>query len=76
MICRMLAPSTAGMDSKKAKRTANRRSKPLKQPMQMVMPDREMPGQVAMAWPAPTRRTSAMVAVRSFFRPLGTRSQK
>ena len=74
-IFRILAPSTAGMDSRNAKRTANRRSMPRKQPMEMVMPDREMPGHVAMACPAPTISTSAKVALFSVFLPLRMRSQ-
>ena len=45
---RMLAPRMAGMDMRKEKRTANFRSKPRKHPAVMVVPEREMPGQVAM----------------------------
>mgnify|MGYP006998815970 FL=1 len=46
---RMFAPNTAGMESRNAKRTANLRSKPVKQPAVIVMPEREMPGHSAMA---------------------------
>ena len=71
---RMLAPSTAGMDSRKENRTANFRSKPTKHPEVMVMPDREMPGTVATAWLTPTATASSSDAVRSFFLPFFTRS--
>ena len=40
----------------------------------MVVPEREMPGQVAMAWATPTSSTSSMVAVFSVLRPFFTRS--
>ena len=62
------------MDSRKENRTANFRSKPTKHPEVMVMPDREMPGTVAMAWPTPTATASSSDAVRSFFLPFFTRS--
>ena len=71
---RMLAPRTAGMDSRKEKRTANFRSKPTKQPAVIVVPEREMPGQVAMAWAMPTSSTSSSLALRSVLRPFFTRS--
>ena len=71
---RILAPRMAGMDSRKEKRTANFRSKPRKQPAVMVVPEREMPGQVATAWATPTSRTSTMVALFSVLRPFFTRS--
>ena len=50
------------------------RSKPRKQPAVMVVPEREMPGQVATACATPTSRTSSMVAFRSVLRPFRTRS--
>ena len=65
----MFAPITAGMERRKAKRTANLRSKPAKQPVVIVMPEREMPGQSAMACPRPTSSASSIVAVFSVFRP-------
>ena len=74
IIVRRLAPRMAGMDIRKEKRTANFRSKPTKQPAVMVVPEREMPGQVAMAWATPTSSTSTSVAVFSVLRPFFTRS--
>ena len=71
---RMLAPRIAGMDSRKEKRTANFRSSPTKQPAVIVVPEREMPGQVAMACPTPTSSTSSKVALFSVLRPFFTRS--
>ena len=76
MMERMLAPSTAGMERMKEKRTANFRSKPTRQPVVMVVPERERPGQVAKAWEMPTMRASVIRALRSFFRPFLTRSLK
>ena len=70
----MFAPRTAGMLSRNEKRTANLRSKPTKQPVVIVIPEREMPGIVAIACPMPTISTSSHVAVRSFLRPFFTRS--
>ena len=69
-----MAPRTAGMDNRKEKRTANFRSKPTKHPAVMVVPEREIPGQVAMACPTPTSSTSRMVADFSVLRPFLTRS--
>ena len=63
------------MDSRNAKRTAKRRSSPQRHPAQMVMPDREMPGQVAMACPAPMMRASVTVAFLAVFRPRRSLSQ-
>ena len=71
---RMLAPRMAGMDMRKEYRTANLRSRPTKHPAVMVVPEREMPGQVAMAWATPTSSTSSSVAVFSVLRPFFTRS--
>ena len=71
---RRLAPKMAGMDIRKENRTANFRSKPAKQPAVMVVPEREIPGQVAMAWATPTSSTSTRVAVFSVLRPFFTRS--
>ena len=62
------------MDIRKENRTANFRSNPTKQPAVMVVPEREMPGQVAMAWATPTRKTSRRVADFSVLRPFLTRS--
>ena len=73
---RMLAPSTAGRDMRKEKRTAKVRSKPRSIPAEMVIPAREIPGRVPTAWAQPTSRASTMVALRAFFRPLAIRSEK
>ena len=40
----------------------------------MVVPEREIPGQVAMAWATPTKKTSSSLALRSALRPFFTRS--
>ena len=71
---RMFAPRMAGMDIRKENRTANFRSNPTKQPAVMVVPEREIPGQVAMAWATPTKKTSSSLALRSALRPFFTRS--
>ena len=38
------------------------------------MPEREIPGMVAMAWPTPTIRAERTLALDSVLRPFGTRS--
>ena len=62
------------MERMKEKRTANFRSKPIKQPVVMVMPERDTPGQSATACPRPTTSASASLAVFSVLRPRRTRS--
>ena len=63
------------MDMRKEKRTANFRSKPTKQPAVMVVPEREIPGQVAMAWPdAHQQRIQHWWRSFRVLRPFRTRS--
>ena len=62
------------MERMKEKRTANFRSKPTKQPVVIVMPERETPGQSAMACPMPTTSASLSLAVFSVLPPRRTRS--
>ena len=73
---RMLAPSTAGMDSRKENRTENFRRNPRIMPAEMVVPDRDRPGTTATAWPTPTSRASNSVADLAPFFPRAMRSEK
>ena len=47
------APAIAGMPSRKAKRAASGRSKPSARAAVMVMPERLVPGMMAIAWATP-----------------------
>ena len=58
------APSTAGMLSRKEKRMAKPRSRPVAMPAVMVVPLRERPGIVATHWQQPMMSASRM---RMFF---------
>ena len=73
LISRMLAPSTAGRDIRKEKRTAKARSKPRIMPTEMVVPERDRPGITARACPQPTMRASATVAFLAVLWPLAMR---
>ena len=71
----MVAPSTAGRDMRKEKRTANFRSSPRAIPAAMVLPERDRPGRVAKPWATPMSRASSSVVFRAFLRPLAMRSE-
>ena len=68
---RMPAPAMAGMPSRKAKRAASGRSKPSARAAVMVMPERLVPGMMAMACATPMMRAGIQVMsdMRRFDRP-------
>ena len=57
--------SIAGMESKKEKRAAPARFRPIMSAAVMVMPEREVPGINAMAWAQPINIMSFQVSVCS-----------
>ncbi len=57
-IPRTFAPNTAGKESKNEYLTAKSRSSPVAIPAEIVVPERESPGIVAMAWHKPMTSAS------------------
>jgi len=53
-----VAPSIAGMERRKENFPESSRSKPQKSPVEMVAPDREIPGMMATPWAIPMRMAS------------------
>ena len=53
-----MAPNSAGMASRKAKRAESSRSTPRARPAPIVEPDREMPGSIDIACATPMTRAS------------------
>ena len=66
-----VAPRIAGMERRKEKRAERSRSNPQKRPVDMVAPDREIPGMMAIPWAIPIRTESShpilMIFLPSFF---------
>ncbi len=66
-----VAPRIAGMERRKENLAERSRSNPQKRPVDMVAPDREIPGIMAIPWAIPTRIESShpifMIFLPSFF---------
>ena len=65
----ILAPRTAGTDSRNENFTANFLSSPVAIPAVMVVPERERPGIVATHWHRPIISASEIVMLAAFFVP-------
>ncbi len=68
------APSTAGMERKNEKRTANVRSNPRSSPAEIVVPDRDRPGTTAIICAKPMTIASESVMAFSVLLPWPKRS--
>src|SRR5512139_2529984 len=53
-----VAPSIAGLESRKENFPESSRSRPQKSPMEIVAPDREIPGIMAIPWAMPMKMVS------------------
>jgi hypothetical protein len=64
------APAIMGIESRKEKRAAERRSNPRRSATQIVMPERETPGMTAKAWATPMRKAAEAVNSESVRLPV------
>ena len=60
LACTNAAPKIAGIDNKKLNRADNSLSKPKYSPVEIVAPERDIPGAMEQAWATPINRELLM----------------